>query len=97
MHRQEQLWREIRQQLIPLEAIFDDREAASRYRNWFREVLAHNELELALHAVCDFLFENPDATLRPADLDRIRAAHKLMSLEDYCIRKLPERDPIAQD
>ncbi|HEV2280046.1 MAG TPA: hypothetical protein VGS02_17840 [Acidobacteriaceae bacterium] len=95
MHEQEQLWHDVRKQLIPLGAVFDRGESASKYRDWFRETLDQNELELALHAVCEFLIENPNATLKTAELDRIRVAHELMSLEDDCIRKLVERDAIT--
>ena len=91
MREHEQLWGDVREQLDPLDAIFDGSKNAAKYRSWFSETMDRNELELALHAVCDFLFACPAVTLSAADLDRIRLAHELMSLEDDCIHKLTRR------
>ena len=76
----EQLWHDVREQLNPLATIFDGSETGAKYHSWFSETMNHNELELALHALCDFLVASPEAKLNQADLDRIRSAHQLMSL-----------------
>jgi hypothetical protein len=91
MNELEQRWTEVRELLLPLESIFDSSSTGSRSREFFRETLDANELEVALHAVCDFLLESPSVRVNETDLNRIRSAHQVMVIEDDCIEKLSGR------
>jgi len=57
-------------------------------RNLFNEYLESNELELALHLVCDALLEQPHNKPSATALRFIADVHKAMDLQDDCVEKL---------
>ena len=81
-------FRDVADRLEALRNVFPAGKEGSRYLGFFEEYLRANELELALHAVCDFLLE--PTTPQPADdaLSKIKTLHELMGLEDDCVPKL---------
>ena len=66
-------------------------QGAAREIAWFDEFIQHNEWELALHVVCDYLLE--DSAPR-ASSDVIRCAqtlHDVMEIEDACVSNLKKK------
>lgn len=87
-HPLEEHYRSVSAQLLTLETIFDNSERGKGYRNYFRELLGANELEIALHAVCDFLIEQSVPPKDAQVLIRIDDLHKQMQIHDDCVDKL---------
>jgi hypothetical protein len=58
---------------------------------YFEESLAANELEVALHALCDFLLERSSLPVSSAVLEQVKDLHDLMQLEDNCVEKLKQK------
>ena len=88
-HPLEEHYRSVSAQLLSFEPIFDESEQGRNYRSHFRELLEANELELALHAVCDFFAGKRD----PVDetiIDRIDSLHRQMSIHDDCVVELTQ-------
>jgi len=84
-------FRDVADQLKTLEKVFSTGPEGSKYMGFFEEYLAVNELELALHAVCDFLLEPTTPAVDEATLGRIETLHKLMQLDDDCAPRLKEK------
>jgi hypothetical protein len=75
----------IRASLLELRSLFrENREP----RNWFDEYVEANELELALHVVCDFLAEQAPQSIGEKELNSIRALHEKMVIVDDCCARL---------
>ena len=53
----------------------------------FDEYLEHNELDMALHAICDSLLESGQPVPRSL-LERIAAVHQIMEITDDCVEHL---------
>ena len=92
MHKLEQHYREVHDILLPLERVFEGNAEGQKYRRFFREELDANELEVALHAICDFLAGAPTTMpISGSVVDQIEVLHKKMAIEDDCIAKLRHR------
>jgi hypothetical protein len=91
MHKLEQHYREVHNLLFPLERVFDEGPEGQKYRSFFSEELDANELEVALHAVCDFLLESSTTPISASVVDQIEVLHKKMAIEDDCTAKLRHR------
>jgi hypothetical protein len=81
-------FRDVTERLRPLRNVFSDGPEGSKYRNFFDEYLSVNELELALHAACDFLLEATTPAASEATMAQIGELHRLMKLEDDCSKRL---------
>jgi hypothetical protein len=57
-------------------------------RAYFDELLAANELGLALEALCDWLLDSRDAIITPLLLDAVSSLHTKMYLDDDCVEQL---------
>ena len=84
-------FREIAVRLETLRNVFSSGKQGAKYEAFFDEYLQANDLELALHAVCDFLLDS--TTRQPTDLAlrTIESLHNLMELRDDCVAKLKEK------
>jgi hypothetical protein len=51
----------------------------------FDEFVDHNELELALHTICDFLLENEQVAIKNSDFIVIETLHEQMQIRDGCV------------
>jgi hypothetical protein len=60
-------------------------------RRYFEESLAANELEIALHALCNYLLEPGTPSVSRAALNEIESLHAQMEIEDDCARRLAEK------
>lgn len=89
-HPLEEHYRSISAQLLALDAVFGESEQGQNYRSQFRELLEANELELALHSVCDFLFEAGGPVVDAEIVARIDSLHQQMSIEDDCFARLAQ-------
>jgi hypothetical protein len=87
-HPLDEHYRSVSDKLLAFEALFDQSERGRNYRSHFREFLEANELELALHSVCDFLLEKGAAAVDAGTIDRIDSLHQQMSIHDDCAAKL---------
>ncbi len=75
--------------LEPLRTIFEgDADGHAGSQGAFDELLAANELELALHVACDFLLTHETRGIESGILTRIEAAHSAMGVEDACLSQL---------
>jgi hypothetical protein len=77
-------------QLLELDSIFGESEKGRNYRIYFREFLEANELELALHTVCDFLLETCGPAVDTEIVARIDSLHQQMSIDDDCSARLAQ-------
>jgi hypothetical protein len=82
---------DVADRLKELRNVFSEGPEGSKYLGFFDEYLDANELELALHAVCDFLLEPTSAAVDDAVLEKIAVLHRLMKLEDDCAARLKEK------
>jgi len=55
---------------------------------YFDELLWANELEVALHTLCNFLLEHESATVETHDISAIESLHRQMQLVDECVSQL---------
>ena len=60
-------------------------------RRYFEESLAANELEVALHALCNFLLEPGAPPVSGTALHEIESLHAEMRIVDDCARRLAEK------
>lgn len=84
-------YRDVAGQLETLSKVFSNGPEGSKYKDFFDEYFAVNELELALHAVCDFLFEPTTSAVDEATVRRIETLHQLMELQDDCVARIKEK------
>jgi hypothetical protein len=74
--------------LRELRAALEDHAVFRSRREWFDEYLEANELELALHSVCDALLEDPFDKPSAEVLKKIEDLHKAMELRDDRVERL---------
>jgi hypothetical protein len=84
-------YREINAALGEMKWLFDDQPKAAGYRDYFEETLDANELEIALHALCNFLLETTTRPVPESVIAQIQAVHAAMGLQDQCVSKLREK------
>jgi hypothetical protein len=84
-------YREINSRLRQMIGLFDDQPGGATYRDYFEETLDANELEIALHALCNFLLETTTRPVAESVVVQIGALHGAMGLEDECVSKLREK------
>lgn len=84
-------FRDVADRLRALRSVFSLGPAGLKYQGFFDEYLDVNELELALHAVCDFLLEPTTPNVDDEAIEQIQVLHRLMKLEDDCTRTLKEK------
>jgi hypothetical protein len=87
--------RDVANRLEALRNVFSGGPEGSKYLRFFDEYLDVNELELALHAACDFLLEPTTPAVDDAALEKIEMLHRLMKLEDDCTMKLRQKSTKA--
>lgn len=80
-------WRRVGDALRALRGLISDR---GRLR-YFEESLDANELEIALHALCDFLLEPNTPSVSGDVLEQIEGLHSLLQLRDDCIERLRQK------
>ena len=61
------------------------------YAHVFDEFVDHDEFDLALHVICDFLLEPTTAPPQLEDLREIDALHQMMDVIDDCMKRLGEK------
>ena len=61
---------------------------AGGYLDLFDRFLEHNELGLALHAVCDYLLEPASPSPEISMIENILTLHQSMEIEDDCVDRL---------
>jgi hypothetical protein len=71
-----------------LRGTFEDMGPARQQREFFEQYLDENELELALHIVCEYILESPASMIGPSVLANIEEAHRAMDLQDDCVEKI---------
>lgn len=76
-----QRWNEVTAGLLPLRRLLSGNTEAGEI---FDEFIEQNELELALHAICDFLLEREQVAVEERDVEAIEALHEQMQITDEC-------------
>jgi len=84
-------YREINAALAEMKWLFDDQPKAAGYREYFEETLDANELEIALHTLCNFLLETTTRPVPESVIAQIHAVHAAMGLQDQCVSQLREK------
>jgi hypothetical protein len=84
-------YREISSRLREMIGLFDDQPGGASYRGYFEETLDANELEIALHALCNFLLETKTRPVAESVIVQIQALHGAMGLEDECVSRLKQK------
>ncbi|MGD0912205.1 MAG: hypothetical protein ABR928_09925 [Terracidiphilus sp.] len=74
--------------LLKLRSLLGDKKDV----RWFDEYLDANELELALHVVCDFLLANISCQIGSEELNLIQVLHERMQITDDCCAQLERHD-----
>lgn len=64
-----------------------------RYSQLFEEFMREYELGLALHVICDFLLEPSTRAPSKNTLEKIRALHSAMRINDSCVAELLKKSP----
>ncbi len=82
---------ELRARVEQLRPILADKQDAYGYLSLFDEFVREAEFGLALHAVCDCLLEPETPRPEPTTVERIRALHALMEIEDDCLDRLRQK------
>ena len=77
----EQHWNEVTAGLLPLRRLLS---GSTKAQEIFDEFVEHNELELALHTVCDFLLEREEVAIMDRDVETIEILHEQMQITDEC-------------
>jgi len=57
----------------------------------FDEFMREQELELALHVVCDYILEANSLTVSNATVEQVRRLHTEMEIVDDCVEDLQNR------
>jgi hypothetical protein len=57
----------------------------------FDELLEADELEVALHTLCDCVLTAPATRITDAEIEKIRLLRAEMELEDECVSRLRRR------
>jgi hypothetical protein len=81
-------WADLRSSLLDLRTLLM-LDAATQYH--FDEFLEANEFEVALHALCDYLLEQPVMSVGLEEIRRIEDLHQKMQLRDECSAELRAR------
>lgn len=87
MHRQVR-WAEIEAELRSLRPAFGSSQLGTTWAQTFDEHLEHNELEVALHTLCDFLAESETSPASSVLIEKIRRLYSKMGIEDGCVESL---------
>jgi hypothetical protein len=77
----------VRSGLLELRPLFGDNKEV---QHWFDEYIEANELELALHVVCEFLVARTSRQIGPEEVTLIRALHEKMNIADDCCSQLQQ-------
>jgi hypothetical protein len=84
-------WEDMRLKLESLRHLLpSDKNPDSRLA-YFDELLWANELEVALHTICNFLLEHESATVETRDIATIENLHRQMELDDDCVNQLRDK------
>jgi hypothetical protein len=59
----------------------------------FDEFVEQHEFELALHLVCDFIFDSDSPQASKSIVDQIQHLHSTMKIDDGSVQKLRSRMP----
>jgi hypothetical protein len=78
------LWAELNEEMQPLRELFGPSERNCETRALFDELLAANEIGIALEVLCDWLIATPDAVITPQLLDTVSSLATKMGMgNDY--------------
>jgi len=84
MLQKHQQWKKTQEALRALRPLISEPARAQ----YFDESLDANELEIALHALCDFMLRDGAPPIDGAALAQIDSLHHLMGINDSCVNKL---------
>jgi hypothetical protein len=85
------LVRDLTAELQTLRTLFTLSENGLAAAKWFDEFLSENELDLALHVVCDFLLEPATPPTSPELQARLEHLHSKMKIVDDCWIRLRQK------
>jgi hypothetical protein len=84
-------WSVLEESLLELRPLFALNESQLRHREWFDEYIDHNEFEIALHRLVDFLLEPSTPRIGLTEIEMIGKLHTSMQLIDRCCIALSEK------
>jgi hypothetical protein len=84
-------WCDVTVELETLRATFPPSERIETATRLFDEFLSENELDLALHVLCDALLEADTGSTTPDLLSRLERLHAVMGIADDCVERLRPR------
>lgn len=82
------IWRPLAAEIEGLRSLFPPSEQGAAAAKWFDEFLQENELDLALHAVCDFLLAPDAPPASPQIRSAIEGLHAKMEIVGDCVALL---------
>jgi hypothetical protein len=85
-------WAVVRSQLLDLRPLFASNSGGTVSVDYFDESLGVNELEIALHALCDCILAAPKPlAITDAEIAKIDLLHDKMGLADDCVSSIRRR------
>jgi hypothetical protein len=80
--------RELKAKLEELRPLLTGTVAVGGYLEFFDEFVREQEFDLALHMICDFVIDENVPQIDPAVVERIRAIHQSMQIQDDCVERI---------
>ncbi len=80
-----QHWASVRSELLDLRHLFTSNPGGNVSVDYFDESLEANELEIALHALCDRVLTASTTRVSDAEIEKIALLHVQMELADECV------------
>jgi hypothetical protein len=81
-------WAAVRTGLLDLRHLFASNPSGAVTVDHFDESLGANELEIALHALCDCILAAPRPRITDAEIERIGLLHAKIELVDECVSSI---------
>lgn len=91
MSNVENLRDSLQRQLQSLSGLVSELQDDRPYREIFDEFLREHEFDLALHVLCDVLLKPQTPAVNQSALKQIQELHRLMGLEDECVKQLQDK------
>jgi hypothetical protein len=63
-------------------------ERSRAFLGLFDEFVEHDEFEVALHTLCDFVLESDSSPVATTIVDQIQHLHATMKINDSCVEQL---------
>jgi hypothetical protein len=81
-------WASVRSDLLDLRHLFASNPGGNVSVDYFDKSLEANELEIALHALCDRVLTASTTRISDAEIEKVALLHVQMELADECVSSI---------